>query len=233
MAQVPGAVHSRKHRQLYGPQELLCGGRHYTLLDNHELGNREFINGGASANAPFNTTDISFDVNISGTYHHNTPGFKILEQAYSDYQPIRIATVNAPGDPRPDGTQKLYFSQQWGANSIFFNLDDRTYRDIRLRTAAGDNNGPRADNSNRTMLGSTQMQWFEQALLDAQRQGLTWKIVAVSSPIDQIGPIGGSFTITNGVDNGPTYSTTETEGGKSWMGAQARTQPAIQVPRRQ
>jgi len=218
----------RKYREQFvpvstGPYEGLknyfAAAGHYTLLDNHELGNREFINGGASATAPFNTTDVSFDVNTSGTYRHNTPGFKILEQAYSDYQPIRIATVNAPGDPRSDGTQKLYFSQQWGANSIFFNLDDRTYRDIRLRNAAGDDNGPRADNPNRTMLGSTQMQWFEQALLDAQRQGITWKIVAVSSPIDQIGPIGGSFTVTNGVDNGPgTYSTAETDGGKSWMG---------------
>jgi alkaline phosphatase D len=202
-----------------GLKNYFAAAGHYTLLDNHELGNREFINGGASAAAPFNTTDISFDVNTSGTYRHNTPGFKILEQAYSDYQPIRIGTVNAPADPSSDGTQKLYFSQKWGANSIFFNLDDRTYRDIRLRNAAGDDNGPRADNPNRTMLGSTQMQWFEQALLDAQWQGITWKIVAVSSPIDQIGPIGGSFTVTNGVDNGPgTYTTTGTDGGKSWMG---------------
>ena len=115
-----------------------------------------------------------------------------------------------PGSNRPSAG---------GANSIFFNLDDRTYRDIRLRNASGDDNGPRADNPNRTMLGSTQMQWFEQALLDAQWQGITWKIVAVSSPIDQIGPIGGSFTVTNGVDNGPgTYSTSESDGGKSWMG---------------
>jgi hypothetical protein len=46
-----------------------------------------------------------------------------------------------------------------------------------------------------------------------------WKIVAISSPIDQIGPVGGSFTLTNGPNNGPgTYSVTESDGGKSWMG---------------
>jgi phosphodiesterase/alkaline phosphatase D-like protein len=192
---------------------------HYTLLDNHELGNRQFINGGAPTNAPFNTTDTSFDVNTSGTYMHNTAGFQVLEQAYTDYQPIRQQMVVAPNDPRSNGTQKLYFEQQWGANSVFFNLDDRTNRDIRLRNSAGDDNGPRADNPDRTMLGATQLQWFEQSLLAAQQQGTVWKFVAVSSPIDQIGPIGGSFTLTNGANNGPgTYSNTESDGGKSWMG---------------
>jgi 3-phytase/alkaline phosphatase D len=192
---------------------------HYTLLDNHELGNRDLINGGAPANAPFNTTDPQYDVNNTGTYKHNTAGFQVVEQAYSDYQPIRMATVSAQSDPRSDKTQKLYFDQQWGANNIFFNLDDRTYRDIRLRNAAGDDNGFRADNPGRTMLGATELAWAEQALLTAQQQGVTWKFVAVSSPIDQIGPIGGSFTLTNGVNNGPgTYSTSESDGGKSWMG---------------
>src|SRR5262249_35123737 len=44
---------------------------HYTLLDNHELGNRQYINGGAPANAPFNTTDPHFTVNTTPTYHPN------------------------------------------------------------------------------------------------------------------------------------------------------------------
>jgi hypothetical protein len=91
---------------------------HYTLLDNHELGNRQFINGGAPANAAFNTTNTEFDVNTSGTFTHNNPGFRIVEQAYTDYQPIRVATVSAPNDPRSDGTQKLYFSQQWGEQHL-------------------------------------------------------------------------------------------------------------------
>src|SRR5262249_52785357 len=133
---------------------------------------------------------------------NQTPVFQTLVQAYTDYQPIRVQTVNAPNDPRSNGTQQLYFSQQWGANSIFFNLDDRTDRDIRLKTASGaDDTGLRADNPGRTMLGKTQLNWFEQGLLEAQAQGVTWKFVAVSSPIDQIGAIG------SGAD-----------GGKSWMG---------------
>src|SRR5262249_14444760 len=161
--------------------------------------------------APFNTTDPAFDVNTTGTFVNQTAGFQILEQAYTDYQPIRQQAVKAPGDLRSDGTQQLYFAQPWGANSIFFNLDDRSYRDIPLRTGptgGSDDTGVRADNPARTLLGPTELQWFEQALLAAQGQGVVWKFVAVSSPIDQTGPIGGSFTLTNGPDNGPgTYST--------------------------
>jgi phosphodiesterase/alkaline phosphatase D-like protein len=178
---------------------------HYTLLDNHELGNRQFINGGAPANAPFNTTNPLFDVNTTGTYMHNTAGYNVVQQAYDDYQPIRVSTVSTQTDPRSDGTQKMYFAQQWGANSVFINVDDRTDRDIRLRKASGtgtaDDTGDRADNPGRTMLGATQLQWLEQTLMTAQQQGVTWKIVATSSPIDQIGAIG------SGAD-----------GGKSWMG---------------
>jgi phosphodiesterase/alkaline phosphatase D-like protein len=174
---------------------------HYTLLDNHELGNQQYINGGAPANAPTNSTDPSFDVNTTGTYKHDTAAYKTLQQAYNDYQPIRVDTVVAPSDPRSNGTQKTYFAQQWGANSVFINVDDRTNRDIRLRNAAGDDTGPRADNPGRTMLGATELAWLENTLLTAQQNGVVWKIVATSSPIDQIGAIGSG-----------------SDGGKSWMG---------------
>jgi 3-phytase/alkaline phosphatase D len=199
---------------------------HYTLLDNHELGNKQFINGGAPQGSPpgagADATNPANDVNTTGSYMNQTVGFQTLIQAYSDYQPIRQQIVNAPGDPRSNGTQQLYFDRQWGANSIFFNLDDRSYRDIRMKTTSGaDDTGPRADNPGRTMLGATQLAWVEQGLLDAEKNGTTWKIVAISSPIDQIGPIGGSFTINNSGDSGttqPGFTSTESDGGKSWMG---------------
>ena len=51
------------------------------------------------------------------------------------------------------------------------------------------------------MLGRTQLNWLQQGLLDAQARHISWKVIAISSPIDQIGAIG------SGAD-----------GGKSWMG---------------
>ena len=47
--------------------------------------------------------------------------------------------------------------------------------------------GARADNPDRTMLGKTQLAWLKQTLLEAQQNGTTWKIVPVSSPIDEGG----------------------------------------------
>jgi phosphodiesterase/alkaline phosphatase D-like protein len=223
------ADYRRKYREQLEPvnrngfpglQSFFASQANYTLLDNHELGNLQFQSGGAPAGVPYgkgvDASNPVYDVNTTGTFINKTLGFQNLVQAYDNYQPIRERIISAPDDPRMDGTQQLYFAQPWGANSIFFNLDDRSYRDIRLKTPSGaDDTGPRADNPDRTMLGRTQLSWFEQSLLEAQAQGITWKFVAVSSPIDQIGPIGGSFTVTN-ADS--TYSNVESDGGKSWMG---------------
>ncbi len=178
----------------------------YTLLDNHELGNKQLINGGAPAAlatvAGSGSTNPADDANKTATFINRTTGFKTLLRAYSEYQPIREKIVSAPRDPRTNGTQQLYFAQQWGRNSIFVNVDDRSYRDVRLKTLkGGDDPGARANNPDRTMLGKTQLAWLKQTLLAAQKNGTIWKIIAISSPIDRLGAIGG------GEDS-----------GKSWMG---------------
>ncbi len=192
-------------------QTLFSASGHYTLLDNHEL-NKQFINGGAPAGSPpgagVDATNPQFDVNTTGTYINKTPVFNLLEQAYSDYQPILERKIAISSDPRTDNTQLLFFAQQWGANCIFINLDDRSYRDIRMKTAAGaDDVGPRANNPNRTMLGQSQLAWLEKTLLQAQANGTTWKVIAISSPIDEIGQLGTIATLG-----------TVSDGGKSWMG---------------
>jgi phosphodiesterase/alkaline phosphatase D-like protein/predicted AlkP superfamily pyrophosphatase or phosphodiesterase len=202
-----------------GTQPIYSAQGVYTLLDNHELGNKQFINGGAPAGTPagsgVDATNPIYDVNTTGAYINKTTGFKSLIQAYDAYQPIRETTISTPDDPRTDGTQKQYYSQQWGANSIFINVDDRSYRDIRTKTASGaDDTGSRADNPDRTMLGKTQLSWLKQTLLDAQHQGTLWKFVAISSPIDQLGVIGdlSGISVTNG-----NFST-GSDSGKSWIG---------------
>lgn len=199
------ADYRRKYREQLEPvtpggfpglQTFFSSQGNYTLLDNHELGNKQFINGGAPTGTPagagVDATNPAYDANTTGSFMNKTPGFQALLQAYDDYQPIRERTISAPNDPRTDGTQQLYFAQQWGANNIFINVDDRSYRDIRLKTASGaDDTGPRADNPNRTMLGATQLKWLEQTLLDAQNKGIIWKTIAISSPIDETGDDGG------------------------------------------
>jgi acid phosphatase len=231
---------SRKYREQFiavnsggqnGLQTLFAAQGNYSLFDNHELGNKQYINGGApaggavggmSSGAGVDATNPANDVNNSATsaeYMNHSPGFQTIQRVFFNYEPIKDrGLVSNPSDVRSDGTPKQYFAQQWGKNAIFVNVDDRSYRDIRMKTAGGaDDTGSRGDNLNRTMLGATQLAWLEQTLLDAQNAGTPWKFVAVSSPIDQIGPIGGTLTgTTNGGNNG--YAPVNSDGGKSWMG---------------
>ncbi len=202
----------RKYREQFAPTPsgtfpgltgMFAAQSNYTLLDNHELGNRQYINGGAPANAVNGDLDTAKDANTTGTFMNRNGGFAAFVQAYKDYQPIREDAVSAPSDPRTDGTLSQYRAVRWGKNVAYIQLDDRSYRDIRLKKSPGnaDDAGPRADNPNRTMLGATQRAWLQQTLLDAKANGVTWKIISISSPIDQLGQIG------SGLD-----------GGKSWMG---------------
>lgn len=190
------ADYHRKYRENLEPvkpggfsslQTLYAAQANYSLLDNHELGNKQFQNGGAPAGTPPGKGgDATQAVNNTDTFINKTDGFKVLMQAYRDYQPIREKMIVAPQEPRTNDTLQLYFSQQWGANCIFINVDDRSYRDIRLKTATGeDDTGAGADKPQRMMLDATQFNWLKQTLLAAQKQGTTWKIVAVSSPIDE------------------------------------------------
>jgi acid phosphatase len=211
---------SRKYRQQFEPvnpggqnclQSFFAGQGNYTAYDNHELGNLQYINGGAPAgtNVGDFITGAGVDARVSvndtnsgafaTNYINRSGGFQTLQQVYMNYQPVKErGLISAPLDPRLDGTRQLYFAQPWGRNVLFINTDDRTYRDIRMKTAGNaDDTGPRADNPNRVMLGKTQLAWLEQTLLAAEQAGTPWKFVNISDPIDQIGPIGGALNLVN------------------------------------
>lgn len=239
------ADYSKKYREQFLPvntggqnglKDFFAAQGNYTLYDNHELGNKQYINGGAPAGgvvgdmatgAGVDARVSANDVNTSATdYINKAPGFGILQQVYLNYQPIKEdraagGLINAPADPRTNGTKQLYFAQQWGKNAIYINVDDRAYRDIRMKTSTNaDDTTTRADNAGRTMLGQTQLAWLQQTLLDAQTAGAKWKFIAVSDPIDQIGPIGGALTLNNqpSYGTGSTYAPVSADGGKAWVG---------------
>ena len=219
---------SRKYREQFLPmniggqnclQPFFAGQGNYTAYDNHELGNKQYINGGAPAGGdvgsitgspPFDfltgagvdARDPANDVTPndgSVPFINKSGGFQTLQQVFENYQPIsERGLITTPPDPRTNGTRQLYFAQQWGRNAILINTDCRSYRDIRMKTAANaDETGSRADNPDRTMLGAMQLAWLEQTLLDAEQAGTTWKFINISDPIDQIGPIGGSLTLVD------------------------------------
>src|SRR6266403_2426222 len=153
---------------------------------------------GAGVDARVSSNDVTPN-DGSVPFMNKSGGFQRLQQVFENYQPVtERGVLTVPADPRTNGTRQLYYAQRWGRHAILINTDCRSYRDIRMKTAANaDETGSRADNPNRTMLGATQLAWLEQTLLDAEQTGTTWKFVNISDPIDQIGPIGGSLTLVN------------------------------------
>jgi alkaline phosphatase D len=150
----------------------------YSVPDNHEFG---FVRG--DPNQPLYYDGGAPTYNGATPFVNQTPGFRERAQAYSEYQPLLDRTVVGTGDPRLDGTRRYYFSQPWGTSARLFVVDDRSYRDGRLRTS----DDPEADDPGRTMLGRPQLAWLESELQLAQAEGVTWKLVVISSPIQQIG----------------------------------------------
>ena len=203
-------------------QNMLAATGTYTVLDNHELGNQSLQSGGAPLAAGSRVTAAQgFDVNTTGAYDNQAAGFKTVLKAYLDYHPTKdgltgtpstgltptatSTVVNAPADTRSNGTLQQYFAQQQGKNAVYIQLDDRTYRDSRLGVVVNgstvdDVTSGRQNNQGRTMLGSTQLAWIKQQLLAQQASGTVWKFIAVSTPIDQTGPV---------------------QDGKSWYGGYA------------
>jgi hypothetical protein len=235
-------------------KDLYAAQGNYTTWDNHELGNRKYIDGGAPAGGSVggaagtdmatgrgvdarnigagnvgNVNDAADLLSSStltglGGWMNRATGFLALEDVFLAYMPIADrGLINSPSDPRTNGTRQLYSAQQWGKNAVYINLDGRSYRDIRLKTAnagADETTAPRANNPARTFLGATQLAWLKQSLLAAQAAGVPWKFVSIDDPIDQIGPIGGALSLTNlpSFGTGSTYAPVNSDGGKSFIG---------------
>ena len=138
----------------------------YSVFDNHELG--ESPEGGAPN---------------AGGFANRSREFLDGVRAYTEYQPVRTERVSGTGDARLDGTGRFYYAVPWGANVELIVLDDRSYRDARIPKP----DAPEAGSCARTMLGPAQLRWFEEALVAAQRRGAVWKVIVVSSPIQELG----------------------------------------------
>ena len=156
-------------------RDLYAAFGQYSVFDNHETGmsmaNRDgprYTEGGAR---------------FKGGYVNHTEGFRARIRAYREYQPVREEVHADTGDSRTDETGRFYRAVGWGANVEMIVLDDRSYRDVRLPSS----DDPAATSCTRTMLGPVQLKWLEDALHAAKRRNAVWKVVVISSPIQEFG----------------------------------------------
>ena len=179
--------------QMVPMRDLYAAFGQYSVFDNHEMGLSK-----ADTHAPPYTEG---GAQVLGQFVNQTAGFKARIQAYKEYQPVRDDMNTGTGDPRTDQTSKFFRAIPWGANVKMVILDDRSYRDVRLPNS----DDPAASSCMRTMLGPVQWKWFEEALLSAQQRHVVWKVVVISSPIQELGRA--------------SQIGSDLDGTKSWAGA--------------
>ncbi|WZI66359.1 MAG: phytase [Gloeotrichia echinulata IR180] len=164
-------------------------------IDDHEVvndfqGGEDLAKASAADQALFGAT--SGLVNDSPLYENGL-------QAFQEYNPISDQFYAQIGDARTDGERKLYRYNTYGSDAATFILDARSFRDAGLPGVANTNDAAQVGdflaksfNPNRTMLGRRQIEDLKRDLLQAQKDGITWKFINVPEPIQNLGVVGAS-----------------------------------------
>src|SRR5262249_22754605 len=120
-------------------------------------------------------------------------------QAFQAYNPIQDVTYGATGDPRTAGEQQLYRFNTHGKDAATFVLDTRSFRDQELQNVTNPHDPAQVGaflansfNPARTMLGAQQSSALKAILLTAKGLGITWKLVLVPEPIQNLGVVAAS-----------------------------------------
>ncbi|MFM8330968.1 MAG: alkaline phosphatase D family protein, partial [Candidatus Methylumidiphilus sp.] len=162
----------------------------YATIDDHEVAN-DFAGGAPQASDPRFSAGAGPLVNGSQLYQNGL-------QAFQEYMPIAEKTYSGTGDARFDGKPDLYRQVNFGRDAALFLLDQRSFRDQEL--PAANINDPasvsaflaNAFDPSRTLLGDAQMARLKADLLVARDAGVTWKLIALAEPIQNLGPLAGS-----------------------------------------
>lgn len=97
------------------------------------------------------------------------------------------------GENSIDGERKLYRFNTFGNDAASFILDTRSFRDQGLEPVTNPTEETinqflsSSFNSERTLLGNSQLEDLKNDLLQAENNDITWKFVMVSEPIQNLG----------------------------------------------
>ncbi len=139
------------------------------------------------------STDPTFD--NTGNYINETVRYGNGLQAFQEYNPLRNELYGATGDARTANKRKLYRYNTYGSDAAVFILDTRSFRDKQLDALTDPNDTTAAlefltkslSETNRTLLGQAQLAELKANLQQAQADGITWKFILVSIPIQNLG----------------------------------------------
>lgn len=166
----------------------------YSTWDDHELTN-DFAGGAAPAESPQKEGIFG----TGGGFVNDTPVFDDALRAFQAYNPLRDDFYGNTRDPRTANEQKLYRYNTYGSDAATFVLDLRSFRDNSLKSIPETSDQATVNKflndaftPNRTMLGAVQLQDLKNDLLKSQQNGITWKVIMSSDPIQNFGiPVAG------------------------------------------
>ncbi len=162
-------------------------------IDDHEV--TDNLAGGAS---PANGTPTRPGVfpNEDTGYTNDTAIYETGMRVFQEFNPLRDEYYEDTGkDARMDGERKLYRMQKYGKDAAVFITDPRSFRDAQLPdpditdTASVQKFLADAFAAGRTMLGERQLAQLKSDLKQAQDDGVTWKFVFISEPVQNFGPL--------------------------------------------
>jgi len=182
--------HNEVYRKRFGINswgEVRANTAWYAMIDDHEVTN-DFAGGAPSG------SDSRFDDN--GAFLNETMLFENGLQAFQEYNPIRDEFYGDTGDPRTAGKRKLYRFRRFGGDAAMFMVDERSFRDAELESLYSPPGQwefreylQASFDPARTMLGEVQLGELFTDLLAAQAEGITWKLIVLPEPIQNLGPI--------------------------------------------
>jgi phosphodiesterase/alkaline phosphatase D-like protein len=155
-------------------------------IDDHEVAN-DFA-GGASP-----SYDPRFEA-YDGEFVNETELYKNGLQAFTEYNPLRAEVWNGTDDPLTEGKPRMYRYFTYGSDAAVFVLDNRSFRDAPVAPLSDIDNQLRvfqflnkAFDAKRTMLGNAQLEAITRDLLQAHQDGISWKLVIMPEPIQNLG----------------------------------------------
>lgn len=156
----------------------------FATVDDHEILNN-FAGGAPAASSRFFGEDEGL-INETRLYRAGMDTFFA-------YQPTVVEHYGSDADARMVGRPKIYRYRTFGMDGALFVLDMRSFRDAPLgRVTDLDDEATIAAfeqasfDSDRTVLGATQMADLQRDLLDAQARGITWKFIVVPDPMQYL-----------------------------------------------
>ena len=144
-------------------------------IDDHEVVN-DFAGGSTSGTGFFN----------------QTARYKAGMQAFFEYHPLEVTGWPDGSEARVQATPRCYRRYDLGRNATYIQTDLRSYRDSAITGSTDSAFLTASFDALRTMMSETQLQRLMQDLRDAQGQGVIWKFVMSSDPIQNLGVRGGA-----------------------------------------